>query len=196
MELNRERMKSGYRPFLRLAMLNGFLYSLACFLYSVMVLVLMHVNGEEKLEFSAWLYVIVPYLLGMIRAFWIPMFSFIEKKIKGYDKKLVMIEAWDTDGFCGDINGSNQEVKYCYPKEVEAKRIKLICRDIKGRKMIFRFIISKRKLEKIFKVLLCRQNVYITYGKLTRIIFEIEPEHEEPTTCKNSESVKWINRIF
>lgn len=196
MEPNRERMKGGYRPFLRLAILNAISYSIFFSAFVIAILVLMHVNGAEKLGFSTWIYAIAPYVLFMIRAIWIPVLSLIEKKLKGYDKLLVMIKEWDTDGLYGDYKGSNQEVKYCYPKEIEAKRIKLVCRDENGRKMKFRFIISKKKLDMIEKTLINKRKVYITYGKLTRIIFDIESEYDEPTTCKNSESVKWINRIF
>lgn len=141
--------------------------------------------------FVGWL----GYGLLMAYAFRITLLTFVEQKICCMEKALVRVREMDTDGFLGNTKNANTEIKYCYPKEVKAERNKLICRDENGKRVKVRLIGSERKMDKIRRTFLCDgPSVYITYGKLTRIVFRFETT--APRNSELYETVRMIDRMF
>lgn len=193
MDLSKEVMRKAYKPFWRLAFYNFFIYTLSILVMTVFLLVLISIVEAEG-EYP-WNITVIVYLLLCAKAFRITMLSLLEQNIHCFEKVLVKIDMIETDGIFGDYKNANQEIKKCYAKEVNAERDKLICIDEKGTRLKLRMIGSKRKLKIIQKMFLKNEDsVYITYGKLTRIIFLLESV--EPQNSMNYNNVKMLNNIF
>ena len=193
MDLSKEVIRKAYKPFWRLAFYNFSIYTLSILLMTVFIFVLTGMVGAEG-DYP-WNETIIVYLLLCVKAFRITILSLLEQKIRCFEKVLVKIDMMETDGLFGDYKNANQEIKYCYAKEVNAERKKLICIDEKGDKVKIRLIGSGKKVKKIRNLfLLNKKNVYITYGKLTKIIFAFESV--EPQNSMNYNNVKMLNNMF
>ncbi|MGN0334472.1 MAG: hypothetical protein ACI4DV_02255, partial [Lachnospiraceae bacterium] len=130
-ELSKEVMRKAYIPFWKLGTYNCFIYTLIVAFSNLFVFAL-----TEKVEAQGeypWGMVVFIYLLLCMKAFRIPLMSLIEQKARCFEKLLVKIETIETDGLLGDYKNSNQEIKNCYPKDVQAERDKLICIDENGK---------------------------------------------------------------
>lgn len=193
MDLSKEVMRKAYKPFWRLAFYNFFIYTISILVMTVFLLVLISIVEAEG-EYP-WNITIIVYLLLCAKAFRITMLSLLEQNFCCFEKVLVKIDIIETDGLFGDYKNANQEIKKCYAKEVNAERDKLICIDEKGTRLKFRMIGSNRKLKMIQKMFLKNEDsVYITYGKLTKIIFTLESV--EAQNSMNYNNVKMLNNIF
>lgn len=193
MDLSKEVMRKAYKPFWRLAFYNFCVYTLTMLVMIVFFSVLKDIAELEGAY--PWDIPIIVYFLLCAKAFRITILSLLEQNIRCFEKVLVKIDMIETDGLFGDYKNSNQEIKKCYAKEVNAERDKLICIDEKGTRLKFRMIGSERKLKIIKRMFLLNDaSVYITYGKLTRIIFKFESV--EPKKSMNYNNVKMLNNIF
>lgn len=193
MGLHKNIIRKAYAPFWRLAIYNCIIYTVSIAVLNLLMVVLINIANIEGSY--PWDIVIFIYLLLIVKAFGIPLMSLVEQKMNCIRKVLVMINMIDTDGIFGNYKNSNQEIRNCYPKDVYAERSKLICIDENGKKFKVRLIGSRKKVEKIRKLfLLNRKNVYIVYGKITRIVFEFESVKSHDT--KNLNNIKVLNKMF
>ncbi|MDD6213318.1 MAG: hypothetical protein PUB22_09305 [Clostridiales bacterium] len=193
MDLSKKVMRQAYIPFWKLAFYNCFMYTAAVAFMNLLT-VAMTADADTEGKYP-WAMVVCILLLLWMTAFRIPLTSLVEQKILCFEKKMVKIDKIETDGLFGDYKNSNKEIKYCYPKDMQAERNKLICIDEKGKRIKVRMIGSQKKFEKIKKMFLfSKKNVYITFGKLTRIVFEFESV--EPCNSMNYNNVRILNKIF
>lgn len=193
MDLDKEIIRKAYLPFRKLAIYNCIMYTMSIVFLNIVIFILITISGAEGRY--PWEMVIFVYLLLIIKAFRIPLMSLVEQKINCIEKVLVTINMIETDGIFGNYKNSNQEIKNCYPKDVHAERDKLICIDENGDKVKVRLIGSEKKIKKIRNLfLLNEKNVYITFGKITRIVFEFESVESQDS--KKYNNVKMLNKMF
>lgn len=193
MDLTKSEIRKAYEPFLKIAFYNFFRNTLYVLVINIFFLFLMetrHLEGPYP-----WPMVIVIYLLLSIAPFWIVILSLVERKKGYFQTELFEVCTIDTDGLFGDYRNSNQEIKKFYSKEIDPERNKLVCRNKKGQRVSLRIIESKKKMKLVRKYFVFpKSDVYITYGKWTKIIFKFESI--EPKDSMKYNNVKWLNNMF
>lgn len=190
MDLTNKTIMRAYNPFWRLAIYNVVFYTLGIIAFNIFLFLTIEIAGLEG-EYP-WKIIVIVYLILCIKAFWIVIFSRIERKKSWFDKKLVKVKMIETDGLFGNYKNSNQEIKYCYPKELAVERDKIICMDEEGIKYKLRLIGSRVKMKRISEYFLNQEkSVYLTYGKLTKIILYMELAEPQNSIAYNN--IKLLN---
>lgn len=198
MELSKKSLERAYNPFFKLARYMCFLYAV----YIAMILVSVAVCGVYFLE-EKNLYFYMKcikdlggvYLILCVSAYILPIFSIFEQKSTNFRTVRLKVVDMQRDGLFGDYKNANDQIRNCYPKNWAVERNKLICIDEKGKRYKLRTIGSAKKMKTIRKwFLIDQREVYITFGRFTKIILFIE--YCQPKEKLIYDNVKLLNNLF